>query len=87
MGYPNWLIDRVIQSGWKFKREAYKYKIYQSPTSLDRILIHKRTRVDERVARAHLKKIGMPEDEIASFLKKHSEYILKKPAKKSVKKK
>ena len=86
MGYPTWLIDAITQKGWRFKEEARKYKSYQSPTSADRILVHKHTNVDERVVRRHLRKIGMTEDEIKSFVTKYSKHILKPPPQKSIKK-
>ena len=82
MGYPNWLIDEITQRGWRFKKEAKKYKVYQSPDSPDRILIHKHTNIDERVVRGHLRKIGMKEDAIQSFVAEHVKHIIKPPASK-----
>lgn len=82
MGYPKWLIDKLCQQGWQYKKpEARKYKIYQSPTSRARVLVHKNTKVDERTVRGILRKTDMTEDAIQSFMEEHSEHILKPPKK------
>ena len=80
MGYPKWLIDKLCQQGWQYKKpEAKKYKIYQSPITSQRVLIHKNTNVDERVVLGILRKIGMSEQDIHAFVKQHSQYIIKPP--------
>ena len=87
MGYPKWLIDKLCQQGWKYKKpEAKKYRIYQSPTSRQRVLIHKNTNVDERTVRGILRKTEMTEEDIRSFLEQHTEHILKPPPQESGKK-
>lgn len=81
MGYPTWLIDELSRQGWKYKKpEAKKYKIYQAPTSSQRVLIHKNSNVDERVVLGILRKTEMSEQDIRSFIEQHSKHIIKPPS-------
>lgn len=79
MGYPIWFILIITQRGWKFKKETKRYKVYQSPTSVDRIIIHKKSNIDERIVRSHLRKVGLEEAEIQTVIKENARFILKQP--------
>ena len=76
MGYPIWFIQIITQRGWKFKRETKRYKVYQSPISVDRIIVHKKTNIDERVVRSHLRKVGLEETEIQTVIEKNARNVL-----------
>ena len=76
MGVPSWLTDTLKIYGWRYKRESRNSLLYQSPDSVDRVFIPKRTQVDRQHVIRVLKKLKMTDKEQQSFLEKHSDKLV-----------
>ena len=75
MGFPSWLTETITAREWRFKRESRNSILYQSPDSVERVFVPKRTKVDRRHVVNILRKLKMTEDEIQSFLETHSDHL------------
>ncbi len=75
MGFPSWLTETITARRWRYKRESQNSILYQSPDSVERVFVPKRTKVDRRHTIYILRKLKMTDDEIQSFLETHSDNL------------